>query len=181
MECIQEKFRKYCNCTYEPRESKNRCCECLHYHRRNWELPACFFNKEYEKTYDRSMRMHKKYGSALWLTPPHSSVHFRKFPYWPGIWIPEAAELFERGLRWQQNMEAWVCICIFWRVRHSLLFEALHLCWLRMGIYDKAIWILAEASCAGKNHFQQFVSPDKARCVGQGAIYGSTYSMKCSI
>jgi hypothetical protein len=33
-------------------------------HRRNEELPACFFNKEYEKTYDRSIanfiRMHKK-------------------------------------------------------------------------------------------------------------------------
>ncbi len=64
MECIQEKFKKYCNCTYEPCERENRCCECLHYHRMNGELPGCFFNKEFERTYDRSItnfiRMHKK-------------------------------------------------------------------------------------------------------------------------
>ncbi|MCX5718483.1 MAG: DUF6485 family protein [Nitrospirae bacterium] len=64
MECIQEQFSEYCNCTYEPCERKSRCCECLHYHRRSGELPACFFNKESERTYDRSIanfiRMHKK-------------------------------------------------------------------------------------------------------------------------
>ncbi|MBI5204777.1 MAG: hypothetical protein HZA11_07670 [Nitrospirae bacterium] len=63
MECIQEKNRKYCNCTYASCERKNRCCECLHYHRRNGELPACFFTKEEERTYDRSIanfiRSHK--------------------------------------------------------------------------------------------------------------------------
>jgi hypothetical protein len=63
MECIQAKFKQYCNCTYEPCERKGRCCECLHYHRQSGELPACFFNKEFEKTYDRSIenfiRMHK--------------------------------------------------------------------------------------------------------------------------
>lgn len=63
MECIMEMNKKYCNCTYEPCSKKYRCCECLHYHRKMGELPACFFNKEFEKTYDRSIenfiRMHK--------------------------------------------------------------------------------------------------------------------------
>lgn len=62
MECIMEANKKHCNCTYEPCARKHHCCECLHYHRKNGELPACFFTKEYEKTYDRSIenfiRMH---------------------------------------------------------------------------------------------------------------------------
>jgi len=64
MECIQEKFRTQCTCTYEPCERKARCCQCMHYHRKKGELPACFFSKEYERTYDRSIanfiRMHRK-------------------------------------------------------------------------------------------------------------------------
>ncbi len=55
MECIMEKNKKYCNCTYEPCPRKHHCCECLHYHRKSGELPACFFTKEYESTYDRSV------------------------------------------------------------------------------------------------------------------------------
>ncbi|MCG2814014.1 MAG: hypothetical protein L6245_04965 [Thermodesulfovibrionales bacterium] len=35
----------------------------MHYHRKNGELPACFFSKEDERTYDRSIanfiKMHK--------------------------------------------------------------------------------------------------------------------------
>ncbi|MFP3868747.1 MAG: DUF6485 family protein [Desulfobacteraceae bacterium] len=55
-ECInREKNLEYCNCTYEPCERKGICCECLHYHRRMGELPACFFPAEVEKTYDRSI------------------------------------------------------------------------------------------------------------------------------
>lgn len=45
-----------CNCTYEPCSRKGYCCECLHYHRRNGELPACYFPPEVERTYDRSIR-----------------------------------------------------------------------------------------------------------------------------
>lgn len=64
MECIQERFRAQCTCTYEPCERKAHCCECMHYHRKKGELPACFFSKEYERTYDRSItnfiRMHRK-------------------------------------------------------------------------------------------------------------------------
>ncbi len=56
MECISEKNKNMCNCTYDPCPRKYKCCECLHYHRRNGELPACFFSKEAEQTYDRSIR-----------------------------------------------------------------------------------------------------------------------------
>jgi hypothetical protein len=56
MECITEKNRTRCNCTYEPCPRKHKCCECLHYHRKSDELPACFFNKDFERTYDRSIR-----------------------------------------------------------------------------------------------------------------------------
>jgi hypothetical protein len=55
-ECTMDKNRQYCNCTYEPCSRKLKCCECLHYHRRNGEMPACFFPPEVEKTYDRSIR-----------------------------------------------------------------------------------------------------------------------------
>jgi len=54
MECISERNKQFCNCTYEPCPRKFKCCECLHYHRKNGELPACFFSAEYEKSYDRS-------------------------------------------------------------------------------------------------------------------------------
>ena len=43
-----------CNCTYEPCPRKGVCCECLSYHRKNGELPACFFPDDIEATYDRS-------------------------------------------------------------------------------------------------------------------------------
>jgi hypothetical protein len=55
MECKMEKNNPYCNCSYEPCSRKYKCCECLHYHRKNNELPACFFNAEFERTYDRSI------------------------------------------------------------------------------------------------------------------------------
>ena len=44
-----------CNCTYEPCSRKGVCCDCLHYHRSMGELPACYFSREDEKSYDRSI------------------------------------------------------------------------------------------------------------------------------
>lgn len=42
-----------CPCTYScPRHGK--CCECIAYHKRGGEFPACFFSEDAEKTYDRS-------------------------------------------------------------------------------------------------------------------------------
>ncbi len=56
MECNKERNLQRCNCTYEPCSRKGVCCECVAYHRSNKELPACFFTKEAERTYDRSFR-----------------------------------------------------------------------------------------------------------------------------
>lgn len=54
MECRQATNRSACNCTYEPCARKGLCCQCIAYHRRSGELPACFFPKDVERTYDRS-------------------------------------------------------------------------------------------------------------------------------
>lgn len=55
MQCRSEENKKnYCNCTY-PCDKKGVCCECIQYHRKRGELPACYFSKEIEKTYDRSI------------------------------------------------------------------------------------------------------------------------------
>jgi hypothetical protein len=54
MECIKEKNLQNCNCSYEPCSRKGRCCECISYHLRARELPACFFPDNIEKTYNRS-------------------------------------------------------------------------------------------------------------------------------
>lgn len=44
-----------CNCTYPGCERKGLCCECLSYHRSMGQLPACYFTKEAERTWDRSV------------------------------------------------------------------------------------------------------------------------------
>lgn len=54
-----------CACSY-PCSRRGKCCECVAYHRRNGEVPGCFFSKADEKTYDRSIenlyRDYKKNG-----------------------------------------------------------------------------------------------------------------------
>jgi hypothetical protein len=54
MECNQEKTLNRCNCSYEPCARKGTCCECLTYHLKSRQLPACCFPTDAEKTYDRS-------------------------------------------------------------------------------------------------------------------------------
>lgn len=54
MECIQEQNLQNCNCTYEPCERKGKCCECIRYHLKSRQLPACCFPADAEATYDRS-------------------------------------------------------------------------------------------------------------------------------
>ena len=49
------KNQKICNCTYEPCARKGKCCECIAYHKKFNELPACYFKPDEEKTYDRSI------------------------------------------------------------------------------------------------------------------------------
>jgi hypothetical protein len=55
MECKKEENLKKCSCTYSPCSRKGICCECIKYHREKGELPGCYFSKEAEKTYDRSI------------------------------------------------------------------------------------------------------------------------------
>lgn len=43
-----------CNCTYQGCPKHGICCECIAYHRKNGELPACYFTAEQEATWDRS-------------------------------------------------------------------------------------------------------------------------------
>jgi len=54
MECKKAGNLKGCNCTYDC-DKKGLCCECVKYHRLRNELPACYFSKEGERTYDRSV------------------------------------------------------------------------------------------------------------------------------
>ena len=56
MECKKNNNLKNCNCSYEPCSRKGICCECIQYHLKNDEVPACFFSDDVEKTYDRSMK-----------------------------------------------------------------------------------------------------------------------------
>jgi len=53
-ECKIKKNITLCNCSY-PCTRKGICCECLIYHKKHSELPACFFPDDIERTYDRSI------------------------------------------------------------------------------------------------------------------------------
>lgn len=55
MECRKDSNLARCNCTWEPCDRKGVCCECISYHRERGELPACYFSKEAEASYDRSI------------------------------------------------------------------------------------------------------------------------------
>jgi hypothetical protein len=54
MECKKEKNLEHCNCSYEPCSRKGMCCDCLQYHIKMRQLPACAFTNDAERTYDRS-------------------------------------------------------------------------------------------------------------------------------
>ena len=56
MECNKKRNLEKCNCTYEPCDKKGICCECIAYHKKLGELPACFFPDDVEKTFDRSIK-----------------------------------------------------------------------------------------------------------------------------
>lgn len=68
MECKKETNMSYCTCTFSC-SKKGTCCDCLHYHKRLGELPACYFPRDIESTGDRSIeRFVKLYQSrgAWW-------------------------------------------------------------------------------------------------------------------
>ncbi|MCG8552189.1 MAG: DUF6485 family protein [Desulfobacterales bacterium] len=54
MKCNKAENLKQCNCSYEPCSRKGVCCECIQYHIRMRQLPACVFPDNAERTYDRS-------------------------------------------------------------------------------------------------------------------------------
>ncbi len=54
MNCDIEKNVKNCNCTYHC-DRKGKCCDCISYHRGLGELPACYFNSAYERSYNRTV------------------------------------------------------------------------------------------------------------------------------
>lgn len=54
MECRVEINKEKCACTYHC-SKRGMCCECIKSHRENNEIPGCYFSKEGEKTYDRSI------------------------------------------------------------------------------------------------------------------------------
>jgi hypothetical protein len=53
-ECNEQENMARCNCSYSPCPRKGICCDCLAYHLRSRELPACAFPDDAERTYDRS-------------------------------------------------------------------------------------------------------------------------------
>jgi hypothetical protein len=57
MECQKESNLTHCNCTYAPCPRKGLCCECIQYHLRMRQLPACAFPSEAEATFDRSFEL----------------------------------------------------------------------------------------------------------------------------
>ncbi|MEF8874360.1 MAG: DUF6485 family protein [Candidatus Thermoplasmatota archaeon] len=56
MECNKEENLEECNCTYPGCPRKGVCCECIQYHLKSNELPACAFPDDVEETYDRSFK-----------------------------------------------------------------------------------------------------------------------------
>lgn len=54
VDCNKIRNSKSCNCTYEPCPRKGICCDCLDYHLKQQELPACCFSNDAERTYDRT-------------------------------------------------------------------------------------------------------------------------------
>ncbi len=59
----QGKNLSICNCSYEPCSRKGTCCECIAYHHRNGELPACYFTDTQERSYNRSISYFVKCNS----------------------------------------------------------------------------------------------------------------------
>jgi len=50
----KEKNLEMCTCTYSCGK-RGLCCECVAYHRDKGQIPGCFFPKDVEATYDRSI------------------------------------------------------------------------------------------------------------------------------
>ena len=60
MECGAVTNLKNCTCTYLSCSRRGQCCACVMHHRRSGEIPGCFFTKEGEAAYDRSLAAFRK-------------------------------------------------------------------------------------------------------------------------
>jgi hypothetical protein len=54
MECKKETNLARCNCSWPSCSRKGVCCDCIAYHLKSRELPACVFPPEAERSYDRT-------------------------------------------------------------------------------------------------------------------------------
>ena len=73
MECKKERNLANCNCSYRGCSRKGVCCDCLSYHLKMRQLPACCFPDHVEKTYDRSFG---KFAENVQVnTPTGSFIH----------------------------------------------------------------------------------------------------------
>jgi hypothetical protein len=55
----------FCTCSYAC-DKRGVCCECVAYHRKKGQIPGCFFTKEGEATWDRSVQHFcKDHGRSL--------------------------------------------------------------------------------------------------------------------
>jgi hypothetical protein len=56
MDCNVKKNLENCTCSYNSCSRRGKCCDCVTYHRKNGEIPGCFFPPAAERTYDRSIK-----------------------------------------------------------------------------------------------------------------------------
>jgi hypothetical protein len=54
LDCKKDANLARCNCSYSSCSRKGVCCDCLAYHLKSRELPACCFPADAERTYDRT-------------------------------------------------------------------------------------------------------------------------------
>ncbi len=64
MECKKEKNLESCKCTYTSCTRQGLCCDCIAYHLKSRQLPACCFSADAEATYDRSFEHFAKLVAA---------------------------------------------------------------------------------------------------------------------
>ena len=55
MDFKKEANKEKCACTFLTCPRRGDCYACVEHHANRKEIPACFFSKEGEKTYDRSI------------------------------------------------------------------------------------------------------------------------------
>ena len=70
--------KRNCPCTYDcPRHGK--CCACVAHHRdHNEGVPGCFFSKEAEATYDRSIKEFHKESQRIKLLDGNQWIIYNK-------------------------------------------------------------------------------------------------------